>query len=74
MSKKKAKKPQAKGLKKPDVRGYIIRPAHPEDYGYVEKGHLEGQDSLSAVPPDTLELFRRALKSKDTKITIRRVK
>jgi hypothetical protein len=74
MTKKKAKKPTNKTPKKPDVRGYIIRPEHPEDYGYVEKGHLEGKDALSAVPPDTLELIRRAFKSKTAKITVRRVK
>src|SRR5467141_2396239 len=60
--------------KKPDVRGYIVRSLDPEKTGWVEKGHLEGKDSLSAVPPETLAEWRRVMESGRAKITVRRAK
>jgi hypothetical protein len=72
-AKKRAKpKKRTKRLpKKPDVRGYIIRPEHPEEYGYTEKGHLEGNDALSALPEDVRAAMLKAIK--DGQFTLRRV-
>jgi hypothetical protein len=70
--KKGQKRPTTK--KKPDVRGYIMRSLDPEKTGWVEKGHLEGEDSLSAVPPETLAEWRGIMASGKAKITVRRVK
>lgn len=63
-----------KPKEKPDVRGYIMQSLDPAKTGWVEKGHLEGKDALSAVPPETLAEWREMLKSGKAKITVRRVK
>lgn len=71
MARKPTKKKRTKKGKAPkDVRGYIIRPVDPERYGYLEKGHMEGKDALSAVPPDILEAMRRGMKAGSVEMEI----
>ena len=69
---RRAKRPET--AKKPDVRGYIARSLDPEKTGWTEKGHLEGKDALSAVPPEVLEAWGRMMDSGKAKITVKRVK
>jgi len=72
---KKRKAPKkTRGKPEKDVRGYIVRPLDPEKAGYVERGYLEGNDAMSAVPPDTRRLMRRALRSGKAKVTITEVR
>jgi len=70
----KKRKTKGHGEPKKDVRGYIIRPVNPEAVGYSEKGHLEGKDAMSAVPPQVRAALQRALKSGRLKINVKRVK
>jgi hypothetical protein len=75
MPSKKKRPTKSREPKKKDVRGYIARSLVPDENGeYAEQGHLEGEDALSAVPPETLRLMRRALESGQAKITITEVK
>jgi hypothetical protein len=68
--KKKPAKKSAKSKEK-DVRGYIVRPLNASGKpGHAERGHLEGADAMSALPPDVLRDLKRALKSGKAQITI----
>lgn len=56
--------------KKKDVRGQIVRSLNPEKSGFTERGHLEGRDAFSAVPPHVRQALRRAVDSGELDIKV----
>jgi hypothetical protein len=66
--KRRSAKPRGKPGK--DVRGRIVRALDPGKLGFVEKGHLEGNDSIPFIPTEVLETLSEAMKSGEADIKI----
>lgn len=71
MPKRKNRRTRSYGEPQKDARGQIVRSLNPEKSGFVEKGHLEGNDAIPHIPRYVLTELQRAIKSGEAEIDIK---